>query len=137
MIHDQLYIVWSEEYEIGVPIVDEQHRGVVTAINTLEHAMATDQAGRILEPVLATLGLYTRIHFFTEEGILERTGYPELTAHRAVHARMVSRTRTLLRECRDVPDPAQALEFLREWWLGHILEQDRAFGEQVRSHRDS
>ena len=30
-----LYIVWNEKNNIGVPIIDEQHRGIVIAINSL------------------------------------------------------------------------------------------------------
>ena len=34
-----LYITWKNEDELGIPIIDEQHRGVVTAINSLFYFM--------------------------------------------------------------------------------------------------
>ena len=40
-----LYIIWEEGYNLGIPIIDEQHRAIVATINTY-HYFVTGGKGR-------------------------------------------------------------------------------------------
>ena len=34
-----LYINWKDDFNIGIPVVDEQHRGLVVLINSFHYAL--------------------------------------------------------------------------------------------------
>jgi hemerythrin len=62
-----LYIVWNEYNNLGIAVIDEQHRGIVAIINSLHYFIQEGQGEDVLVPTLGMLEHYTRIHFLTEE----------------------------------------------------------------------
>ena len=80
-----LYIIWEEGYNLGIPIIDEQHRAIVSTINTYYYFVTDGKAGAALKPTFITLEQYTKTHFMTEEYIFEQTEYPEAMSHRKLH----------------------------------------------------
>ncbi len=127
-----LYIVWSEKNELGIPIIDEQHRGIVSTINSFHYFIQEGRGDEVLEPTLATLENYTKIHFATEEDLMQRAGFPDLDKHKALHRTLMKRTTDISRESIYLKDPDMALRFLKEWWLGHINVEDRKYSPYVR-----
>ena len=77
---DTLYIVWNDKYHVGVPIIDEQHRGIVSAINTLFEFIRQGHGQEALKPTFLVLEQYTRLHFITEQRLLQEIEYPNLEA---------------------------------------------------------
>lgn len=45
-----LFIVWSDMNETGIKIIDDQHRGIVSVINSLYFYMSYDKAGTFSFP---------------------------------------------------------------------------------------
>ena len=127
-----LYIVWAERNQLGIPIIDEQHRGIVSTINSFHYFIQEGRGDEILEPTLATLENYTKIHFATEEDLMQRAGFPDLDKHKALHRTLMKRTTDISRESIYLKDPDMALKFLKEWWLGHINVEDRKYSPYVR-----
>ena len=128
-VSEMLYIVWNESNNLGIPIIDEQHRGIVTIINSLHHCILEGRGKSAMKPVLAMLEQYTVIHFDNEERLMEEAGYPELDAHAALHRDLSVKTKGFLSQQQD---PQEILKFLREWWLGHINSEDRKYASLVR-----
>ena len=88
-----LYIVWDESNNLGIPIIDEQHRGIVTIINSLHHCIRQGQGEDAIRPIMTMLEQYTVIHFKTEEWFMKEAGYPELEAHLALHRNLAAKTK--------------------------------------------
>ncbi len=65
-----LYIVWTEKNKVGIPIIDEQHRGIISTINSLHYFIQTGQGEQIIRPTLIMLEQYVDIHFKTEEALM-------------------------------------------------------------------
>lgn len=122
-----LLIVWSESDNLGIPIIDEQHRCIVGTINSLHHFLRTKNATRMLNPVIDSIREYTKIHFYTEERLLADTGYPHLPEHKELHAKLNSQTLSIGNKSILMNDPQAFLQFLKEWWLSHIRKQDRLY----------
>ncbi len=40
---NDLYIIWHPDNDLGIPIIDEQHRGLVSAINSLHYFIKADK----------------------------------------------------------------------------------------------
>jgi hemerythrin len=120
-------IVWKPEYNLGIPIVDEQHRGIVTIINSLFYAMQNRHGDNILNPVNGMINEYTRIHFQIEEDFLEKCGYPKLKEHKEFHKELTDKLNSVGRKSLRLHDPTAFFNFLKEWWIDHICDKDRAF----------
>lgn len=117
-------IEWKDEYSVGVPDVDEEHRELIELINTLYERMRSSER----EPdVMEFLGeIYARIasHFALEELLMRRNDYDELPEHKADHEQ-------LLEEIRDIMDDYEDGRLLDEEELARRL--DRWFSEHFRT----
>jgi hemerythrin len=128
---DTLYIVWNDRYNVGVPIIDEQHRGIVTAINTLFEFIKQGQGQEALKPTFLVLEQYTQLHFKTEQRLLEEIKYPDLEGHIGLHRKLIDNTGQIKRASLANNDPDMVMVFLKEWWLGHINKEDRKYSSHI------
>ena len=122
-----LYIVWGENNKLGIPIIDEQHRGIISTINSLHYFMQTGHEYDIIKPTMIMLEQYTDVHFKTEEVLMTQAGYPALEEHIGLHKRLIKKTKTLSVNASEYQDSDMILKFLKEWWLGHINKEDRKY----------
>lgn len=128
-----LYITWKAENEVGIPIIDEQHRGAVATINSLFYFMQQDKGMEALLPTLKVLDQYTKIHFETEEMILTQEGYPDLEAHVMIHRDLVRQMAEVMRRAVAQSDPTIVLVFLKDWWMDHINKEDKKYAAYMRA----
>ncbi len=122
-----IFIAWKPEYELGILIIDEQHRGIVAAINSLHFAMQHGSGGSMLPPVLGMVREYAKIHFRMEEEFHEKCGFPGGKEHRASHLVLMEETVAAGKNSMEQHDPGIFLHFMKEWWLNHIRNEDMAF----------
>ncbi len=123
------FFYWNASFEIGIPLVDAQHRKLVDLINAL--ATAITEGGKLpqVEALIQELTDYAAKHFADEERLLERSTLSEgeKMRHRGAHRGFVEKVQEigkrddLLRA--DVSE--QVLEFLITWLVSHILGSDR------------
>lgn len=129
---NSLYIVWNETNNLGIPIIDEQHRGIVSTINTLYNFVELGKGLEALSPTLNIIDQYAILHFETEEFMLTQAGYPDCSQHFHLHEALVEKTKQVRFQATLDKDPKIALKFLREWWLNHINVEDRKFVNWLR-----
>ena len=127
-----LFIVWNENNNLGIPIIDEQHRGIVTTINSLHYFIQEGKGLDALRPTLSILEEYTRIHFKTEEALMKKANYPGFDNHIKLHRRLMERTIEITKEAVSYKEPELALKFLKEWWVGHINKEDKEYAPYVK-----
>ena len=60
---NNLYIVWTDNNEVGYPIIDEQHRGIISIINTLHYFIQTGKGNEVIKPTMIMLEQYINYHF--------------------------------------------------------------------------
>ena len=118
--------IWNSRYETGIDAIDAQHKGLFEAFNQLADAFTAGTAPAHVKHCLKDLLDFTVDHFRTEESFMEALGYPDLAAHRAEHAQLVEKARTLqARGSMDQPAVAMDLTiFLANLMTGHIDEAD-------------
>jgi hemerythrin len=126
-----LYIVWNEKNNIGVPIIDEQHRGIVIAINSLYYFINEKRVNKALQPTLTILKQYTKLHFMTEEKLMKDANYPDVEEHILIHKKLKEKTNKISIDSVLRTDSVTVLRFLREWWLSHINKEDRKYAPYV------
>jgi hemerythrin len=132
-----LYIVWSSDNELGIPIIDEQHRGIVSTINSFYYFIQQGHGSEALSPTLNILAQYTNLHFKAEETLLERAKYAALDAHSVLHKDLAKRMTLLARDLISKEDANSLLQLLKDWWLGHINLEDRKYTFQVKKELGS
>lgn len=126
--------VWREEYNVGIDLVDRQHRRLAGLLLELDGALRDGHGPGGAEDVLPDLVAYTQTHFRDEEALMETAGFPELADHRSRHAMIAERVRQY-RDRVQQEDPGAAVElcrYLQGWLVRHVCETDRRFGDFLR-----
>jgi len=126
-LEHNVFIVWKPEYNLGIPIIDEHHRGIVSVINSLHFGMQNNYIRDILAPIVDMMNDYTLIHFQTEENFLEKINYPNLEKHRELHRELSSRSKKLGKDSLLDKNSRNYMDFLKQWWIDHIRIEDLAF----------
>lgn len=123
------FFVWKDSFNIGVERIDEQHRILFEVMNRLYVSMASGEPEPLVVNALNDLRFYAGQHFHDEEGILARAGFPAIETQRAQHGFFTAQL-----EAFDVRKPTarDALTFLKDWFLQHVLGTDRRFEEWLR-----
>jgi hemerythrin-like metal-binding protein len=119
-------INWKEQYNLGVPAIDFEHRELIELINQLYgsvHQVGTDTT------TADFLGeLYTRItaHFALEEKIMRDSRYDEYVDHKDDHERLLDDIRDLMDDYEDgvYVDLERFGSRLDEWFSEHFRTRD-------------
>ena len=120
-------VEWKEEYRIGIPAVDYEHRRLIDLINNLHNDLSgnPDKA-----EVLACLGeIYARIsaHFALEERVMRERRYDQHAEHKEDHERLLDEIRDIMDRCEVEADFSYAAALSRElgdWFAVHFRTKD-------------
>ena len=134
-----LYIIWQGHNETGVDIIDEQHRGIVSIINSLFYMMNQGMDRQLICSCISdTLIDYSQLHFLTEELFLEEAEYPDLEQHKEQHGNLNKELQRIKRQGIMYNEVRPLLEFLKKWWFEHINDQDQLYASHLLEfHKDS
>lgn len=119
-------IEWREDFRIGLPEVDEEHRALIAAINRLHRELVV---GASLAKVAGALGdIHAAIasHFALEEKDMAALGYGEHGAHKADHERLLDEILDILDEVTASGryDARQLSSRLSAWFVEHFRTFD-------------
>ncbi len=120
-------IDWKDEFAVGIPAVDHEHRELIGLINALHARMAEPNAPE--DAVAAFLGeINARIgaHFALEEKVMRDRRYDQLAVHKTDHERLLDEIRDLMDRYEDDEDfDEQALaDRLTDWFAVHFRTHD-------------
>jgi hemerythrin len=125
-------IQWSDEYSVGIPSIDEQHKVLINFINDLNRAMADGEANVIIGDILLGLGQYTKKHFKYEEELFTQYGYPSSEPHVKEHQLLLEQVSSLkLRFESDLSGSIslEIMQFLKNWLVNHIQQSDKEYSQ--------
>ncbi len=127
-------LVWQDDLNIGIDVIDQQHRRIIEMLNHLYVAQTSLQRAAVGE-VIDEVVDYTMSHFAFEEELMEEAGYPFCAAHKRVHEvfiKRVSEYRMRFQAGEDISDELRTM--LSRWLFNHIRGDDQAYAEQVKQH---
>ena len=127
-----LYISWSEKDNIGIPLMDEQHRGIVSVINSLYYFMQRGEGEDTLLRIMDMLEHYIKIHFIVEENLMEEAGYAKIKEHSLMHEVFLKKMQNTKAKITTVNEPMELLKSLKERWFGHIKAEDAKYVSLVK-----
>ena len=125
-------IKWREEYSVGIPEMDAQHRHMIELLAGL--VKFTDSGG-VVDPLtaLAEVNRYAERHLQQEELMLRIRDYPEYVRHKAEHDEYRKKAAALQARTRSRYFGAEITSFLVEWWRTHIVTSDQQNARFFRS----
>ncbi len=126
---------WKNNFSVGLPDIDEQHKRLIAIINKLHDTMKTGAAHAQLIRVMEELVGYTQEHFAYEERLLAAAKYPGLDEHIRKHTSMKAQVGVYCRMVQNdkATTPLQLMEFLKKWLGHHILNTDMDYSRCVRA----
>ncbi|MDR3439445.1 hemerythrin family protein [Telmatospirillum sp.] len=123
------FIAWSSEMTVGVPFLDDEHRELIKLINELDAISANANRAEV-ESGLACLATYAVKHFHDEESFMTRIHFSRIALHQQQHDEFMTKVQSFLARLKGEDHTKLVLEildFLADWWLDHILEEDKAY----------
>ncbi len=126
-------IKWQDIYEVHVEEIDNQHKKLVSLMDTMAEAMRSGKGKTVVGRVLNELVDYTAYHFASEEEWMRRHQYREYETHKAIHRELTRRAMEMKRTF-ELGQPlvtAQVLQFLSEWLNKHIIGEDGKIGRAL------
>lgn len=127
-------LVWQDDLNTGIDVIDQQHRRIVEMLNHLYNAQKSMERAVVAE-VIDELVDYTLSHFAFEEELMEEAGYAFCAAHKRVHEvfiKRVSEYHMRFQAGEDITDELRTM--LSRWLFNHIRGDDKAYAEKVKRH---
>lgn len=123
-------LTWNHACTVGVRALDDQHGILMDTMNELRLALVHGSGRDKVSDLLGQLVEFTRMHFSSEERVLEQHGFPGLSAHRAEHRRLLGQIEETAHRAQHSEELGmrQLLNFLRDWYVGHIEGADQQYG---------
>ena len=127
--------IWTDQLNIGIEVIDQQHRRIVEYINMLDDARSNGYSREEVAGVINQLVDYTLSHFAFEEIMQEEAKYPFLKAHKKVHDLFTQRVSEYQARFNKGEDVTKAFSSLLVTWLfNHIKRDDADYVESVKAH---
>ena len=128
-------ISWRDEFALGVPEIDEQHKKLFAIANrayeVLKNELLVDKYDQIVA-IFNELKDYTVYHFTFEENYMKSIGYRKFLSQKVQHDDFIERiNETDLRQIDENQEQylIETLEFVVAWIEKHILGVDKKIVE--------
>ncbi len=119
---------WDDSIALNIPVIDEQHKGLIDMINMLHDALQKNETDRVIDEIFQKLILYVLEHFSEEERLMLSCRFPHYASHRQEHDQFVNRLKTIQIEFLDGEALGQeTLDFLVDWLICHIKGTDQMY----------
>lgn len=125
-------LVWNKQYEIGIDIIDKEHRKLFRILNKLfDFGQQERKSQWVCREAVKYFKDHALQHFLDEEGYMESVGYAELEMHKRIHRNFRDTTLPALeKELESTEYSEDAVDhFLgvcAGWLIGHTLIEDQA-----------
>ena len=120
---------WQPTMSVGVEEFVSHHKRIVELINKLSDSLTRADTSAAVREVLAEVSNYTLYHFFAEEDLMAKHGYPEYDAHRKEHLELTAKTFHLMSTAYGGHGAIgqEVYDFLVHWLTNHILITDKKY----------
>lgn len=109
----------------GDEMIDREHAELAKLIDKVRDVSRSDNRDLEVMHILSEMYLYAKAHFFDEEWLMERMGFPEREEHAALHKTFLAQTHELTDACLEGSLDFAALgDFLADWLTQHVEQQD-------------
>ncbi len=120
---------WREEYSVGVPLLDNQHKEILKSIQKVTDFNTKTDDSNVFSDSIEYLTRLMSNHFKDEEDYLSQKKYPFFNDHKKSHLKLMDGYSELLYRLSkgDKGVDKKLVKFLHNWWVNHIFEEDMKF----------
>lgn len=124
-------ISWSEKQAVGIESIDSQHKELFDAVGEIEETMTRNAGSAETVALLQKLASGAGKHFADEEALMRAAKYPGIILHEANHQRLMQKIDAFVARYKRIGAPLDkyALDFLRDWLVYHIENDDLRLGD--------
>jgi len=129
-------LTWNHSCTVGVKAMDDQHGILLDTLNELRLAMVRGCGREQVSELLDQLIEFTRMHFWSEEQLMEQTGFPGVAAHRTEHHRLLAQILHSAHGLQhgEAVHMSDFLCFLHGWFIDHVEGLDQQYGPWLNEH---
>lgn len=136
------YIKWDPKLELGIPVIDDQHKKLVVLCNNLYQGILRTKESSVaswqdsLRGTLKECADYVMVHFRDEEKILQVVGYSDFANHKAQHETYTKKILETVQNFNNITisDAIQFVKFLYDWIMSHIAYTDKLYVKAVQEY---
>lgn len=120
---------WYKSYSVNNEELDNHHKKLCDILNRLYENCLVNAQPDCLAAVIDELVSYSNYHFTAEEKYMREIGYKGIDKQIIEHADFKQRALQLQRNLNnnDFELTKKLSAFLRNWFLHHIVEEDKKF----------
>lgn len=130
---DSELIVWNPKFNTGIPLIDEEHKKLVSLCDNFYKALLRDQHEKDWQEVLGdSLNEcieYTDKHFHDEEKLMRSANFEGLPNHKAAHDAFRKKVIDMAMSYNkaSITEGIKFAKFLYDWILSHIAHEDKLY----------
>lgn len=126
---------WSEQYSLGIPEMDGEHKILVNKINLFAGILEQPEKRNYLSSLVIALDdlvACTLKHFSDEEAFMQSFSFPEFEEHIKIHRKLASQLEIVKNdlESKKINGP-QVINFLNDWLMRHVLGMDQKYAQYI------
>ena len=128
-----MIIKWDKSFYVNIEEIDQQHEKLVGIVNSLAEAMADGEGKKVLAKIIQELVYYTKVHFQTEERILQLIDYHKLKEHKRQHREFVDKVTEFQTnfDRGQLGLTVEVMNYLCEWVRNHIKKSDKQYAQFI------
>jgi len=131
----ELFMKWRPDFNLGIEVVDNQHKKIIELINLLSEAYSNNESREKLAGVLEEMDQYADHHFHTEEQIFNGCNYPFSAEHIVIHQNFRKKVAQFKKQSENgYQVTSKVLDYLKSWFTNHILDVDREYVDLVNTN---
>lgn len=117
---------WRDEFSLGIPEVDHEHRELVRSINSMHQVLDRAPSAAEVSSALGEIHAQIAAHFALEEKNMQERRYPAYAEHKRDHELLLDEIREIMDECeQELPyDRAAFGAKLNAWFEKHFSTHD-------------
>jgi hemerythrin len=134
--HKSELVTWSPTFSVGIKLIDDQHKELLNLTNDLfNHCVGDEAAEKVyFEKVIHEAVKYVKIHFATEERIMQKTHFSGYLDHKREHDSFVLTVAEQIQSFKEGKkfNLTVFTRFLKNWVLTHIALKDKQYFEHFK-----
>ncbi|MDD2759616.1 MAG: bacteriohemerythrin [Methylomonas sp.] len=126
-------IQWCKKFGVGHTDVDREHQLFLDLIRNVSEALDRQEPKDWCLRLLREVEKYVDFHFFSEENLMLKSGYPEYLEHQKKHAEfLVSLSERVQAYASDRINLEAVVVFLFDWFVMHSAQMDKKLGKFLK-----
>lgn len=122
-------IIWNNEFSIGNSDIDAVHKSLIDIYNNMIEFNESKGNREEFAIILSKMTEYAMKHFKKEEEYMKKMAYPKFSSHKSHHKSYIYKVSMYNIDLLgvDPPEANEVIDFLKKWWVNHILLIDKKY----------